>query len=112
MSDCLFCKMVSGDIKADVVYQDDKVLAFRDIHPQAPWHVLLIPKQHIANLNELHNLELGGYLLRTAAQLATEHGFAESGYRTVFNCNGDGGQTVFHLHMHLLAGRQMTWPPG
>jgi histidine triad (HIT) family protein len=104
--------MVSGDINADVVFQDDKVLAFRDIHPQAPWHLLLIPKQHIANLNELHNIELGGYLLQTAAKLAAEYGFAEPGYRTVFNCNGDGGQTVFHLHMHLLAGRQMTWPPG
>ncbi|WP_426992132.1 histidine triad nucleotide-binding protein [Methylomonas sp. CM2] len=112
MSDCLFCKMVAGEIKPDVVYEDDKVLAFRDLHPQAPLHVLVIPKRHIANLNDLDDAELGGHLLQTAAKIAKELGYADSGYRTVLNCNADGGQTVFHLHLHLLAGRAMHWPPG
>lgn len=112
MSDCLFCKMASGEIKPDVVYEDDSVLAFRDIHPQAPLHVLIIPKRHIANLNDLDDVSLGGYLLQTAAKVAEQQGFAESGYRTVINCNDDGGQTVHHLHLHLLAGRRMHWPPG
>ncbi|QWF70401.1 histidine triad nucleotide-binding protein [Methylomonas paludis] len=112
MVDCLFCKMASGQIKPDVVYEDDELLAFRDIHPQAPLHVLVIPKRHISNLNELDDTALGGRLLQTAARLAAELGYAESGYRTVFNCNNDGGQTVFHLHLHVLGGRQMHWPPG
>lgn len=112
MSDCLFCKMASGEIKPDVVYEDDSLLAFRDIHPQAPVHVLIIPKQHIANLNELDDSVLGGQMLQIAATLAGQFGHAETGYRTVFNTNNDGGQTVHHLHMHLLAGRQMNWPPG
>ncbi|MDT4332064.1 histidine triad nucleotide-binding protein [Methylomonas sp. MED-D] len=112
MSDCLFCKMVAGEIKPDVVYEDDKVLAFRDLHPQAPLHVLVIPKRHIANLNDLDDAELGGHLLQTAAKIAKDLGYADSGYRTVLNCNADGGQTVFHLHLHLLAGRAMHWPPG
>ncbi|OHX35591.1 histidine triad nucleotide-binding protein [Methylomonas sp. LWB] len=112
MSDCLFCKMVAGEIKPDVVYEDDKVLAFRDLHPQAPLHVLVIPKRHIANLNDLDDAELGGHLLQTAAKIAKDLGCADSGYRTVLNCNADGGQTVFHLHLHLLAGRAMHWPPG
>lgn len=112
MSDCLFCKMVAGDIKPDVIYEDDQVLAFRDINPQAPFHALVIPKLHVANLNELQDVALGGYILSVAAKLATQFGYAESGYRTVFNCNDDGGQTVHHLHLHLLAGRRMHWPPG
>lgn len=112
MSDCLFCKMVAGEIKPDVAYEDDKVLAFRDLHPQAPLHVLVIPKRHIANLNHLDDAELGGHLLQTAAKIAKDLGYADSGYRTVLNCNADGGQTVFHLHLHLLAGRAMHWPPG
>ncbi|MDD4914569.1 MAG: histidine triad nucleotide-binding protein [Methylococcales bacterium] len=112
MTDCLFCKMVSGEIKPDVVFEDDRLLAFRDIHPQAPLHVLIVPKLHIANLNELDDADLGGRLLQTAAGLAEQFGYAESGYRTVFNCNNDGGQTVHHLHLHLLAGRRMVWPPG
>ncbi|TPQ28330.1 histidine triad nucleotide-binding protein [Methylomonas sp. EFPC3] len=112
MSDCLFCKMVAGEIKPDVVFEDDRVLAFRDLHPQAPLHVLVIPKRHIATLNELDDAGLGGHLLQTAAQIAKDLGYADSGYRTVFNCNADGGQTVFHLHLHLLAGRPMHWPPG
>lgn len=112
MKDCLFCKMVAGDIKPDVVYEDQTLLAFRDINPQAPLHVLIIPKHHIANLNDLDNVALGGQMLQTAARIAAEYGFADSGYRTVINCNDDGGQTVHHLHLHLLAGRAMHWPPG
>lgn len=112
MTDCLFCKMVAGDIKPDVVYEDDTVLAFRDIGPQAPVHVLVIPKRHVATLNDLDDTQLAGQLLQAAARVAKQEGLAESGYRTVFNCNSDGGQTVFHLHLHLLGGRQMAWPPG
>jgi len=104
--------MASGEIKPDVVYEDEQLLAFRDIHPQAPLHVLVIPKRHVANLNDLDDALLGGRMLQTAAKIAGQFGYAESGYRTIFNCNGDGGQTVHHLHLHLLAGRQMHWPPG
>lgn len=112
MSDCLFCKMVAGEIKPDVVFEDEHLLAFRDLHPQAPLHVLIVPKRHIANLNDLDDAVLGGRLLQAAAAIAAQQGYAESGYRTLFNCNRDGGQTVHHLHLHLLAGRQMSWPPG
>jgi len=104
--------MASGEIKLDVVYEDDAVLAFRDLHPQAPLHVLVIPKRHVANLNDLDDVLLGGQMLQAAAKIAGQLGYAESGYRTVFNCNNDGGQTVHHLHLHLLAGRRMMWPPG
>lgn len=112
MTDCLFCKMAAGDIKPDVVYEDDAVLAFRDISPQASVHVLIIPKRHIATLNDLDDNELAGQLLRTAAIVAKREGIADKGYRTVFNCNQHGGQTVHHLHLHVLGGRQLTWPPG
>ena len=112
MTNCLFCKMVSGVIKPAVVFEDDTVLAFRDINPQAPTHILIIPKVHISNLNELNDTHLAGKLLQTAAELAQREGLSESGYRTVFNCNNQGGQEVYHLHLHLLGGRQMTWPPG
>jgi len=112
MTDCLFCKMVKGDIKPDVVFEDDKVLAFRDISPQAPMHVLVVPKRHITNLNALDDAELGGYMLQAAAKVAEDQGYAESGYRSVFNCNADGGQTVNHLHLHVLGGRRLSWPPG
>jgi len=112
MTDCLFCKMVAGDIKPDIIYQDDQVLAFRDISPQAPVHILVIPKQHVTTLNDLDDATLAGHILLTAIQIAQQQGFAEAGYRTVFNCNQDGGQAVYHLHLHLLAGRQMHWPPG
>lgn len=112
MADCLFCKMVSGDIKPDTLYEDDDILAFRDIHPQAPVHVLIIPKRHVATLNELQDVELGGRLLQTAVEIAQREELADHGYRTVFNCNKEGGQEVYHLHLHLLGGRQMTWPPG
>ena len=112
MSDCLFCKMVAGDIQPDIVFEDDEVLAFRDINPHAPTHLLLIPKKHVATLNDLEDQNLAGKLLNTASKLAKQEGLSEDGYRTVINCNSQGGQEVYHLHLHLLGGRQMNWPPG
>ncbi len=114
MSDCLFCKMVSGEIAPDKVYEDDDVLAFRDINPQAPLHVLVIPKVHISTLNELDeaNASLLGKMYLAVKAIATQEGVAEGGFRTVVNCNRDGGQTVFHIHLHMLAGRGLQWPPG
>lgn len=114
MTDTLFSKIIRREIAADIVYEDDDILAFRDINPQAPVHVLFIPKKPIATLDDLESADdhLIGRLVRAAAGYARREGFAESGYRTVINCRGDGGQTVFHLHLHLLAGRRMTWPPG
>lgn len=112
MTDCLFCNIVAGKLKTKVVFATEHVLAFQDINPQAPVHFLIIPKQHIATLNELHDLTLGGQLLQAAANLAEQEGLAEAGYRTVFNCNENGGQTVYHLHLHLLGGRRLSWPPG
>lgn len=112
--DCLFCKMASGQIKPDVVYEDEHVLVFRDIAPQAPVHVLLIPKKHVANLDALtgEDVALAGHILLTAGRVARQLGIADSGFRLASNCNAQGGQTVYHLHFHLLGGRQMTWPPG
>jgi len=112
MSDCLFCKMVEGIIKPDVVFEDENILAFRDINPQAPVHILIIPKRHIATLNELDDTLLAGQILLAASKIAAQEGLSENGYRTVFNCNKHGGQEVYHLHLHLLGGRQMRWPPG
>jgi len=114
MTDCLFCKMVAGEITPDTVYEDDDVLAFRDINPQAPTHVLVIPKQHIATLNDVDtdHAELVGKMALAASKIAQQEGFAEQGYRTVINCNAHGGQMVFHIHLHLLGGRAMGWPPG
>ncbi len=114
MTDCLFCKMVTGEITPDTVYEDEDVLAFRDINPQAPTHVLVVPKQHVATLNDLDksNIHLVGKMMLAATAIAEQEGFAEQGYRTVMNCNADGGQTVFHIHLHLLGGRIMHWPPG
>jgi histidine triad (HIT) family protein len=114
MADCLFCKIVAGQIPSTAVYQDDHVYAFRDINPQAPFHVLVVPKRHIATLNDVTpaDHELVGTMVRRAAVLAADNGYADRGYRTVFNCNADAGQTVFHLHLHVLAGRGLTWPPG
>ncbi len=114
MSDTLFAKIIRREIPADIVFEDEHVLAFRDIHPQAPVHVLFVPKRAIATLNELEpgDGELVGRLVLSAAQYARREGFAERGYRTVINCNADGGQTVFHIHLHLLAGRALHWPPG
>jgi histidine triad (HIT) family protein len=114
MTDCLFCKIIGRRIPASIVYEDDRVLAFNDINPQAPTHVLLIPKRHIASLNELTPDDDGvvGELARRAGIIARERGIADDGYRTVFNTNRDAGQTVFHIHLHLLGGRSMAWPPG
>lgn len=111
---CLFCKMVSGEIKPDVIYQDDAVLAFRDINPQAPHHFLVIPRRHIATLNELGpgDADLVGKLFLAAKTVARQEGIAQAGYRTVINCNADAGQSVFHVHLHVLGGRHMSWPPG
>jgi histidine triad (HIT) family protein len=111
---CLFCKVVAGEIPAKRVYEDEDVVAFEDINPQAPVHVLLIPKRHVATLNDLQasDDQLVGTLVRRAAAIANQRGLAAGGYRTVFNCNSDAGQTVFHIHLHLLGGRRMTWPPG
>ena len=114
MADCLFCKIINRDIPASVLYEDDSVLAFSDVNPQAPTHILLVPKRHIAALNDLtpEDDQLVGELIRRAAAIATARGIAASGYRTVFNTNRDAGQTVFHIHLHLLGGRSMHWPPG
>ena len=104
--------MVSGDIKPNIVFEDDNILAFRDINPQAPVHILIIPTAHVATLDNLENTLLAGQLVQTAVKLAKAEGLSEEGYRTVFNCNQKGGQEVYHVHLHLLGGRQMTWPPG
>ena len=114
MVDCLFCKIIDGEIPGDIVYENDSVLAFNDINPIAPVHILVIPKEHIATLNDLEekHTQTMGELFLAAKQIASEKGISESGYRTVFNCNKDAQQTVFHIHLHLIAGRQMTWPPG
>jgi len=112
--DCLFCKIINGDIPADIVYQNDDVLGFKDVSPQAPSHVLFIPKKHIATVNdlELDDAELVGKLYLAAKKVATDAGFAAEGYRLVMNCNAGAGQTVFHIHLHMLAGRALHWPPG
>ena len=114
MTDCLFCKMVSGEIQPDIVYEDDDVLAFRDVNPQAPTHVLVIPKTHIATTNDLdeENISIVGKLYLAAKQIAGDEAIAEPGYRMVMNCNPGAGQSVYHIHLHLLGGRPMTWPPG
>lgn len=114
MPDCLFCRLAAGEIPATIVYQDEHVVAFKDINPQAPTHLLVIPRRHISTLNELtpDDDQIVGEVTRRAAALAREHGHADRGYRVVFNCNADAGQTVFHIHMHLLGGRKLTWPPG
>lgn len=111
---CLFCKIASGELESDIVYQDKSVVAFRDIHPQAPHHILVIPRKHIATLNDAQPEDnaLVGKLILTAQQIAKDLRVAADGYRLVMNCNGHGGQTVFHVHLHLLAGRAMHWPPG
>ncbi len=114
MADCLFCRISTGQIPASIVYQDDRLMAFQDLNPQAPLHVLIIPRRHIATLNDLTagDDSLVGDMIRRAAAIAREQGHADRGYRTVFNCNREAGQSVFHVHLHLLAGRSMAWPPG
>jgi histidine triad (HIT) family protein len=114
MSDCIFCKIIAGEIPATIVHETDDVLAFRDLGPQAPTHVLVIPKRHIATINDMQDsdAELVGKLYLAAQKVAADEGISESGYRTVMNCNKGAGQTVFHMHLHVLGGRPMTWPPG
>lgn len=114
MSDTLFSKIAAGEIPADIVYQDEDVVAFRDVGPQAPTHVLVIPRKPIPTLNDLEpgDAELVGKLFLAAKKIAEQEGIAEEGYRTVINCNAQAGQTVYHLHVHLLGGRPMQWPPG
>ena len=114
MSDCLFCKIIAGEIPAHLVHEDRDVVVFKDINPQAPLHLLIVPRRHIATLNDLMPGDDGliGAMFRRAAALAKQNGHADRGYRTVFNCNRDAGQTVFHIHLHLLAGRGLGWPPG
>jgi histidine triad (HIT) family protein len=111
---CLFCQIVEGTIPASKVYEDDRIVAFNDIRPQAPMHVLVVPRAHIATVNDLDTADdaLVGTMLRRAAAIAKEKGYADSGYRTEFNCNAAAGQTVFHLHLHVLGGRTLAWPPG
>jgi histidine triad (HIT) family protein len=112
--DCLFCKIIEGTIPGAIVYQDDRIVAFKDINGQAPMHVLIVPRRHIASLNELtaDDDALVGEMVRRAAAIADAHGHSAPGYRTVFNCNADAGQTVFHIHLHVLGGRRLSWPPG
>jgi histidine triad (HIT) family protein len=114
VADCLFCKIVSGDIPGSIVYRDEHLVAFKDINPQAPLHALIVPRRHIATLNDLvgEDDDLVGEMVRRAAAIAREHGYADRGYRTVFNCNAEAGQSVFHIHLHVLGGRAMSWPPG
>lgn len=114
MSDCLFCKIINKEIKSEIVYESNDLLAFKDIRAQAPTHILIIPKKHISTLNDINeeDTELIGKIFITAKNLAKENGLSENGYRTVFNCNKNAGQEVFHIHLHLLGGRSFSWPPG
>ena len=112
MKNCLFCKIIKGEIPCDKVFENDDVLAFKDINPQAPQHILVIPKTHIASINVTDDELLMGKLIIVAKNIASDLGFSENGYRLNINCGQDGGQEVGHIHLHLLGGRQMTWPPG
>jgi histidine triad (HIT) family protein len=114
MSDDLFLKIIDREIPADIVFENDEILAFRDIDPQAPVHILIIPKRRIPTINDLDSgdRELVGNMLLAARDIARAEGLSEDGYRLVFNCNPNGGQSVYHIHLHLLGGRRMTWPPG
>ena len=114
VKDCLFCKILAGEIPADIVYESSAAIAFRDINPQAPTHVLIIPREHIATINDIaeEHHALVGSLYSVAGDIARQEGIAEPGYRVVMNCNAGAGQTVFHIHLHLLGGRSLGWPPG
>ncbi len=112
--ECIFCKIIDGQIPADLIYQDDSIVAFRDINPHAPTHVLIIPKKHIEKISDLNeeDAELVGKMVLVAKKIAEDEGITESGFRLVFNNNKDAGQEVFHIHLHLLGGRKFSWPPG
>ena len=114
MSDCLFCKIIDGEIPAEIVAENDYALAFRDINPQASTHILVIPREHIASTQDLHkdNMDTLLHLALLANEIAISEGLTDSGYRWVINTGDDGGQTIFHIHLHLLGGRQFNWPPG
>jgi histidine triad (HIT) family protein len=111
---CIFCRILAGEIPATKVHEDDRLVAFADTNPQAPMHVLVVPRRHIATLNDLTSTDdaLVGEMIRLGGALASQRGYEATGYRTVFNCNADAGQTVFHIHLHVLAGRRLGWPPG
>jgi histidine triad (HIT) family protein len=113
-ADCLFCKIVAGDIPAEIIYESDSAIGFRDVNPQAPTHVLIIPREHIATINDLDagHETIVGKLYTAAKTIAADEGLADDGYRVVMNCNEAAGQTVFHIHLHLLGGRSLGWPPG
>lgn len=114
MDDCIFCKIAKNELNANIAYEDETCIAFHDINPKAPIHLLIIPKKHIATLNDVadNETQLAGHLVQTAKKLAKEFDIAEQGYRILMNCNDFGGQEVYHIHLHLLGGRNMTWPPG
>lgn len=114
MNDCLFCRIIRKEIPGSIVYEDDHLIAFNDINPQAPMHVLIVPKRHIDSLNTLAAADdaLVGEMVRRAAAIARENGYGDRGYRTLFNTNAEAGQTVFHIHLHVLGGRRLGWPPG
>jgi len=114
MSPCLFCQIINGELNASIVYQDERIIAFDDVNPQGPTHVLIVPRRHIASLNDLteEDDQLVGELVRRAAAIAKSRGIANAGFRTVFNTNREAGQTVFHIHLHLIGGRTLHWPPG
>lgn len=114
MTDCIFCKIVQGAVPSNIIYEDEQVIAFDDMYPKAPQHKLIIPRKHIATLNDFTQEEvaLAGHMLYTAQYLAKQLGIAEDGYRVVMNCNAGGGQLVYHVHLHLLGGRSLVWPPG
>ncbi len=114
MADCIFCRIISGDVPADMIHKDEMVTAFRDVNPQAPTHVLIVPNKHIASLNDLtgEDKALVGHIVQTAVQIASSEGLAERGFRVVANCGPEAGQSVDHIHFHLLGGRALGWPPG
>ncbi len=114
MVDCLFCKIINKEINSDILFEDDDVLAFKDINPQAPIHFLIVPKKHISTINDLQQEDekITGKMILIAQSLAKQENIDEKGYRLVFNCNSEGGQAVYHIHLHLLGGRRMQWPPG
>ncbi len=114
MTDCVFCKIIAGEIDSDIVHSGERSIAFRDLHPQAPTHILIIPRRHVPTLEDLtpDDTPLLGEMFTVARRLAAEEGIAERGYRTVFNCREEGGQDIYHLHLHLLGGRPLAWPPG
>ncbi len=114
MTDCLFCRMVAREIEPDVVYETERVLAFKDLDPQGPVHILIIPKEHISTINDLNetHVHVAGEMMLAAQVVANKLNIAENGFRLIMNCNEYGGQSVYHIHMHLIGGRQLSWPPG